>query len=95
MKLLTYIQTHFVFLFVFLFFGTLSTAQSQDKEEVLDIINMEKNSFYEIQRKANRYFSKEEKPDRKEARSVHYESNIAAVNNSTVLSSINTFIIKK
>lgn len=41
------------------------------------------------------YFSKEDKDVRHEAGSVHYESNIAAVRNSTVLSCIHTFGLRK
>lgn len=41
------------------------------------------------------YFSKEDKDVRQEAGSVRYESNIAAVRNSTVLSCIHTFGVRK
>jgi photosystem II stability/assembly factor-like uncharacterized protein len=76
MKTLTYFLSHsFLLLFLFLYSSFRVNAQDGEEEKKLKFMNMNRYNFYEIQRKAEKYFSKEEKKEVKKTRQLKEQRN--------------------
>jgi photosystem II stability/assembly factor-like uncharacterized protein len=79
MKTLTYFLCHSFSLLFFLFLMTVTVkAQDEEEEEKPKFMDMNRYNFYEIQRKAEKYFSKEEKREAKKKHQIKKEKEDSA-----------------
>ena len=61
MKTLTYLHKIVILLMLFTFSTNIVVNAQKEEEEIPAFMDMKRNNFSEIQRKAERYFSREEK----------------------------------